>query len=343
MKKGAIVVSNKAANNPLVSIVVAVYKSELFLDKLITSIREQTYNNLDVILVDDGSPDDSGLICDKYAAIDSRIRVLHKENGGTCDARNKGVALARGEYLSIIDGDDWLAPDYVEYLLRLVQRPGVDMAMTDSVFTTRDLSQNPHDNVRILTPEEAVAFILYVKTPIGPWNKIYRLSSIKEHGLTFCTTWSGEGLYYSTMAAMWSKGVAVGHRRVYYYRLNNAHSGLTDFNVQMGINAYENINYIKQCLEIRTPATMNAADWHIWRNYFYLLYLIVATHSEEKYSERFCCCKRSLRRLLPRALFNSDLSMKTKIGMLIRGLLPVTAARALLIQEAVARKKDQYS
>ncbi len=232
-------------DKPLVSIVVAIYKSERFLDKLITSIIRQTYPNLDVILVDDGSPDESGAVCDRYAAEDHRIRVIHKPNGGTCDARNKGIELARGEYLVIIDGDDWLAPDYIEYLLRLIQRPGVNMSMTDSVFTTRDLKQNEEDKVVDLTSEEAIAEIIYPWIPIGPWNKMYSMKSLKDAGITFSTKWSGEGLYYATMAAQAAGKVAMGHRRIYYYRLDNENSGLTHYNVEMGTNALENIKFIK--------------------------------------------------------------------------------------------------
>lgn len=330
----------KPDTGPLVSVVVAIYNSEKFLDKLIKSIIGQTYTNLDVILVDDGSPDGSGAICDRYAAHDDRIHVLHKENGGTCDARNAGIALARGEYLVIIDGDDWLAPDYVEYLLGLIRRPGVNMAMTDSIFTTRDMVQNPSDCVTDLTPEQAVANILYPRVPIGPWNKMYSVASIREHGLTFSTKWSGEGLYYTTMAAQWSTGVAMGHKRIYYYRLNNSQSGLTHYNVDMGLNALENIKLIRDRLEIRTPTTLNAADWHIWKNYNYLLFLIIATGQQDKYSEQYADCIRNIRGRLPGVLLKSDFGPRAKFGMLKRGLAPVRAAENDLRREADARAKD---
>lgn len=328
------------ADEPLVSVVVAIYNSEKFLDKLIDSIVKQTYHNLDVILVDDGSPDSSGAICDKWAAADDRVRVLHKANGGTCDARNKGIELARGEFLVIIDGDDWLAPDYVEYLLKLIQRPGVNMAMTDSVFTTRDMAQNPTDEIRDLTPEEAVSYILYPKIPIGPWNKMYTIAALKEHNLTFSTKWSGEGLYYTTMAAQWSTGVALGHRRIYYYRLNNSQSGLTHYNVQMGLNAYENINHIRDHLEIRTPKTLNAADWHIWKNYGYLLFLIIATGQEEKYTKEYKDCIYNLHKRLPSVLLKSELGLRAKLGMMKRGLFPVYTAKKDLEHEQKERAKD---
>ena len=100
-----------------VTIIVAIYKSEKFLPKLINSIITQTYQNLEIVLVDDGSPDNSGAICDEFATKDNRIVVIHKKNGGTCEARNAGMEIATGEYMSIIDGDDWLEVDYVEYLM----------------------------------------------------------------------------------------------------------------------------------------------------------------------------------------------------------------------------------
>ena len=91
-----------------VSIVVPVYKSEAFLPKLIDSVLGQSYTNFELILVDDESPDNSGKICDDYAQKDKRILVIHKKNGGCCDARNKGLEVATGEYLMLADGDDWL-------------------------------------------------------------------------------------------------------------------------------------------------------------------------------------------------------------------------------------------
>lgn len=100
----------------LVSIVVPVYKVEKYLKDCIDSILCQTYNNLEVILVDDGSPDNCPEICDNYAQQDPRIRVIHKENGGISDARNVGVAAATGDYLMFVDSDDWLEPNSISCL-----------------------------------------------------------------------------------------------------------------------------------------------------------------------------------------------------------------------------------
>ena len=121
-----------------VSIIVPLYKSERYLPKLLNSILEQTYTNLEVILVDDGSPDDSGIIADEYKKKDNRISVIHKQNGGCCEARNAGLDIATGYYLMFADGDDWLEPDCVEYLVKIAEENNCEMSTTDAIFTTRD-------------------------------------------------------------------------------------------------------------------------------------------------------------------------------------------------------------
>lgn len=104
----------------MISVIVPVYGVEKYLDDCITSIIEQTYKDIEIILVDDGSVDNSGAICDKYAACDDRIIVIHKENGGVGSARNTGLNIAKGEYIAFMDGDDIYPPDALEYLYKAI-------------------------------------------------------------------------------------------------------------------------------------------------------------------------------------------------------------------------------
>lgn len=106
----------------LISVIVPIYKVEDYLPKCVESIRRQTHSNLEIILVDDGSPDGCGAICDEFAKKDSRIRVIHKENGGLSDARNAGIEVAKGDYLAFVDSDDWLEPDAFEAMLALAEK-----------------------------------------------------------------------------------------------------------------------------------------------------------------------------------------------------------------------------
>ena len=103
-------------SNPLISVIVPIYNVEQYLHECIDSIISQTYNNLEIILVDDGSPDRCPQICDEYKQKDNRICVIHKNNGGQSDARNKGLEVATGKFISFIDGDDVITKDFVETL-----------------------------------------------------------------------------------------------------------------------------------------------------------------------------------------------------------------------------------
>lgn len=105
----------------LISIVIPVYKVELYLEKCIESIINQTYKNLEIIIVDDGSPDNCPKICDEYAQKDNRIKVIHKENGGLSDARNAGIDVAAGKYIAFVDSDDYVSNDYIEYMYNLIK------------------------------------------------------------------------------------------------------------------------------------------------------------------------------------------------------------------------------
>ena len=323
-----------------VSIIVAIYKSEKFLDKLILSIINQTYPNIEVILVDDGSPDNSGEICDKYAHQDSRIRVIHKTNGGACAARNRGLEAVTGEYLTIIDGDDWLSPDYIEYLLGMALDTQSDMSMSLHIFTTRDRIQVAEDKVEVWTSEEATVAIIYPKVPIGPWNKLYRTELIRKNGIDFNVPWSGEGHYFSAMAAQYANHVAVGRRKVYNYRLNNTGSGLTQYNVTMGINALWNTQNIGKKLVVRTPRLENAVNYHIWSVYHFILKLIIATHTQEKYKKEYHDSISIPRTMLPKVLIHSEVGFRHKMKMILMCLFPVYYAKRLINKEQVALKND---
>ena len=323
-----------------VSVIVAIYKSEKFLEKLINSIINQTWHNLEILLIDDGSPDGSGLICDKYANEDDRIVVIHKENGGACEARNVGLEHATGEYVVIIDGDDWLELDYVEYLMNLIHQTGAEMSMTDHIFTTRDRIQITQDEFKKLSSEDAFCMIVYPKIPIGPWNKIYKTSMLKKNHITFSVPWSGEGLYFSTMAAQCSNYVALGHKKIYNYRLNNTGSGLTNFKLVMGTNALENIKNIGETRIVKTKRTNNAVRWHIWKNYNYVLFLIIATNSQDENHDLFEECKKNIRKDLIYVLVHSELGLKTKMRMLVQGLFPVWFAKRDLRKQRAALAID---
>ena len=119
---------------PRISVIIPVYKVEDYLDRCVRSVQKQTLSDLEIILVDDGSPDGCGALCDRYAAEDSRIKVIHKENGGLSSARNAGLSLATGEYIAFVDSDDHIEPTMYEVLLRALEEGEADLSLCNYAF-----------------------------------------------------------------------------------------------------------------------------------------------------------------------------------------------------------------
>lgn len=167
-------------NDGKISVIVPVYKVEPYLDRCVASIVNQTYTNLEIILVDDGSPDNCPAMCDAWAAKDSRIRVIHKENGGGGAARNTGIDLAHGEFIAFVDSDDYIAPDMYAYLISL---------MTDCVDIAEcDYTEAFDDNMTFTQSSKATKFSAhdammehihdhFFRQVI--WNKLYRRNVVE--------------------------------------------------------------------------------------------------------------------------------------------------------------------
>ena len=118
----------------LVSIIVPIYNVEQYLRKCIDSIINQTYKNLEILLVDDGSPDNCGQICDEYAKKDDRVKVIHKENGGLSSARNCGIEHATGKYIAFVDGDDFVSKNYISNLFTIIKKYNADISLTNKIY-----------------------------------------------------------------------------------------------------------------------------------------------------------------------------------------------------------------
>ena len=147
----------------MISVIVPVYKVEKFLPFCVQSILAQTCSDWELILVDDGSPDRCGEICEQFARQDGRIRALHKENGGLADARNAGTAVAQGEYITYIDSDDWVAPQLLERLLEQAKITGADVVVCDMAKTDSEemTFENTNAGPKSFTGPQAMEAMLY--------------------------------------------------------------------------------------------------------------------------------------------------------------------------------------
>jgi len=159
----------------MVSIIVAVYNIEEFVSRCIESLLKQTYYNIEIILVDDGSTDESGTICDDYQKKDNRIRVVHKQNGGLSDARNAGIELATGDYYIFVDGDDWIHKDTIATLVKVAQAEDAEIVQSDFSIVSNSININEE---RIILEKEDVAifdkdhYLDY--SIIVAWSKLYK-------------------------------------------------------------------------------------------------------------------------------------------------------------------------
>lgn len=167
----------------LISVIVPVYNVEAYLDKCISSIVNQTYRNLEIILVDDGSPDDCPAMCDAWKKKDSRIVVLHKENGGLSDARNAGMGAAHGEFISFIDGDDWIEPRFFEILQHELEAQNADVAAVQYRLCWEGDTcerQSAYEHVTVYDRQTAMRLLIQNQIKQVVWNKLYRSAQIRD-------------------------------------------------------------------------------------------------------------------------------------------------------------------
>ncbi len=216
--------------NPLISVIVPVYKVEEYLDRCVESIVEQTYQNLEIILVDDGSPDNCPKLCDEWAEKDSRIKVIHKENGGLSDARNCGVKISNGEYITFIDSDDFVLPEYVEYLYSILNKNNADISCCGLkyVYTTDRLTSfsdnKKDDRIQAISGIEACYKMYeseYNVYLVVANCKLYKKSLVENHPYPLGRLHEDEATTYKMLYE--AKTVALSDKKLYgYYQNSNS-------------------------------------------------------------------------------------------------------------------------
>lgn len=201
---------------PLISIIVPVYQVEEYLPQCIESILDQTYTNLEIILVDDGSKDKSGQLCDEYAKREQRIRVIHKQNGGVSSARNAGLTIASGEYIGFVDSDDWIEPEMYEALYNAMEY-NTNIAVCnyyyDDVGKERMVMCGKEGKLNTCS---ALEMLVSDETPNYAWNKLYHKEIFKR--IVF-----PQGKKFEDVAVMYllfekAETVCFVNKSLYHYR-----------------------------------------------------------------------------------------------------------------------------
>lgn len=271
-------------NLPLVSVIIPAYNVDKYIKKCVESALNQTYKNIEVIVINDGSKDSTENILLKINKIDSRLKVINKENAGVSAARNDGILAAKGEYITFIDGDDWVSSDFVEYMMTIVNKTNAELCLSTSCFTKKKEIDNIQDSISILNSDEAISLLLSLKVIVGCWNKIYKKDFLIKNSLLFDTNlFYGEGLSFIIMAANLSKKIGIGNKKKYYYRRDNQISATTNFNIEKIINGE------KSLLNIKSKYINNEKSYKMWLLHMTTYYLgallrVKANHLENQYA-----------------------------------------------------------
>ena len=221
----------------MISVVVPIYNVEKYLEKCIDSIINQTYKDLEIILVDDGSTDSSGKIADKYAKLDSRIKVIHKSNGGLSDARNKGLKIASGKYVSFVDSDDFISNDMLDYLYKLLKENNSEISVCNfQQFSSEEEIINEANNKigksNNYLNEEILQILLKGDITYGDyaWNKLYLLELF--HNVQYPVGKKMEDIGTTYKLYFYAKKITIGpEKKYYYYKRSDSILGKSDIKV----------------------------------------------------------------------------------------------------------------
>ncbi len=307
---------------PLISVVVAIYNGEKFLRRCVDSITNQTYKNLEIILVDDGSTDSSGKICDELAKTDKRIITIHKRNGGVSSARNLAIQKMSGEWLCIVDQDDWIEKDYVEYLYNLVRKYKTEVSIVPQIiFTTQNKTwyneKNSDDISEKMSGEQISCLMLNDLIEISPWSKIVSKQLLNREKIVFNTElFGGEGYLFSIDAFMGSKnGVAVGYKGIYHYVIDNYNSEMSQFRIRTANSSFKTIKILQEKYQNISKNVDIALNYAAWNAYYTFLIKMIACNKNREYQKIFNEWRKNLRKNIS-SLIYANIPIKTKAKQL---------------------------
>lgn len=210
--------------NDLISVIVPIYNVEKYLNKCLDSILNQTYQNLEVILINDGSPDKCSEICDEYAIKDARIRVVHKKNEGLSAARNSGIEIAKGEYIAFVDSDDYIHKEMYQILFKNMTKYDSDISICGFKYVYSDLEEsneseleNDKEIISVYSGREAIGNIYTVNniSTVVSWNKLYKRTLFSNLRFKVGTKHEDEFLIHRILSI--SNRVVYSNVKLYYY------------------------------------------------------------------------------------------------------------------------------
>lgn len=306
--------------NEKISIIIPVYKVEAYLSECLDSVIKQTYQNLEIILVDDGSPDKCGEICDQYAQRDSRIRVLHKENAGVARARNDGIEIATGEYISFIDSDDWIAENTYETLYKGLKEADADCAVGGCV-TVLDkdgvlkYQKGTRKGLGCMSAEEAMKGVLLRGSAI--WNRLFKKEVFLNIRFPLDRINDDEVVALHSYAEC--KKIVFLDADTYYYRIRSNSITTSKFSlrkVDCYYNSIDNLEFVKKVC----PELIPCGEYKYIVSMLYCYVNLIRLKKTEEVKLVLHRLKRDIKTNRKLALKNPYITLPLKVLMILSSL-----------------------
>lgn len=305
---------------PLISVIVPIYKVEAFLPKCVASIRNQTYEDLEIILVDDGSPDNCGAMCDSFAEEDPRIKVIHKPNGGLSDARNAGIGIATGEYLGFVDSDDWIEPDMYATLMDMALREDLKLVCGGryDVYEGggREEGLCPAKTEVISGEDLAKRIFVWDGIDSAAWDKLYHRSLFREIRYPV-------GKICEDLPTTYRIGLDAGRvgmvAKPFYNYFHRAGSITTAKMSDARLHVLEHTAFILEDVEKNCPALLDYARYFRIRQVMVLLQTIEQTDDDtyKRYLSTAVALRAELRRELKTVVGSKAFSCREKTEIVL--------------------------
>lgn len=247
----------------LISVVVPVYKVEDYLNRCIDSILSQTHKNIELILINDGSPDNSPAICDAYASENSCVKVIHKENEGVSAARNKGIETAKGNYIVFIDSDDYIHTGYLSTLMFMLSNSEAQLSVCGykKVFDSKVDKIKVSNDFEIISDLLAMNMLLNDQSKCAPWGKLYNINLFKE--VRFPEGKIMEDMFVMPLLFKKAKLIAISTEELYYYNQEGESITRSSFNYKK-LDIVEGALSWKNYTEINYPTLFEKASLHYY-------------------------------------------------------------------------------
>lgn len=322
-------------SNDLVSIILPVYNVSKYIRECVDSIINLNYRNFEAIFVDDGSTDDCLKILKEYSEHDDRIKVFHKENGGVSTAKNYGLKNAKGKYITFIDPDDYVMPDYLDYLIELMESNESEVAVSKGIFDNYNNKPELKDEKIRLTSKEALVDILTYNMNVAVWNKMYLKKFLDDNHITFYEdVFMGEGFNFNVKCFSCAKSVTVGHHKTYFYRRDNNNSATTKFKLEKWENAIYAIDKMKEVLNFDDKDIKIAWQFAKWRTNVDAYTLLCITNNQKEYPE-FVRSTLSVGKKYANIVSKVKCSKKDAIRALCMRICPALLSKLLLLRRKI--------